>query len=137
MIDTLYKVVTCAYHSIAVCGTYDLHYQIGTVVKARLGSLGIMTFDTLPNAIKLVDLFTNCPGAEHPIRLLQVEAQRRHRLSIYPKMAPWVYLDCLHTWYSAPKDERQYAQPLSGTVCYTQVKVVRELHKNWRTGQWQ
>lgn len=126
MIITSYKVTNADYKSICTWGSYAIDYTIGTTVRMIPNTLGIMAFDNLMYAIYFHRTTQELTLAK--VRLLQLEVDVAHKLYVDPRVCGDTSPYALSRWYTAinPFGGRS----VRGTVCYSQVKVVRELHKS-------
>jgi len=119
-----YKIVDRNYGSVFSSGIYFNRYHPGTTVKALDKTLGIMVFKTLVNARDFKDF------CGEMYRILEVEGIGE---AIEPKLISCGYRDSMNIFYREMNSKsfngkfrvRTALAPI-GTVCYKEIRVLRE-----------
>jgi len=101
----MFKVTDSMYKSIRAKGVYCRIYNVGKIIEAEKGSLGLMIFRTVEEAIK----FTKCIYYQLS-RILEVEPIGKIFLPtrISNSSSEW----WINHFYENPEDNNLYASPL-------------------------
>jgi len=118
-----YKVTNSKHSSIMAPGKFRISYKVGEIVVAIPGTLGIMVFWTLQDAIRFIEnnMFKDIS------RVLGVEGIGKHTCPL--QICGRITETSFTRYYGPGPDRYHQTDPPIGTVCYRAVKVIKVLDR--------
>jgi len=118
----MFKVVDVIYKSIRAKGRYCRIYEVGKIIRAEKGSLGLMIFKEIEEAIK----FTKCTYYQLS-RILEVKPIGK--ISVPKRVSNSGSEWWINYFNEYPWKKDLHVSPPPGTICVPSLKVIRELEE--------